>query len=129
MWREFIILIATICVLDAVMLGLIVRSAWATAIEKIQHSPLQMRLQYGSITYLLLATGIILFVLPHIHSALDCIVWGGLFGIVVYGVFDTTNATIFTEYPIGLACVDTMWGGLVTALACLAVFATTRRSN
>jgi len=121
MWiRDSIIILLTIIVLDAVMLGLIVRTQWSTAVQKIQHSPLQPRLQYGILTYLLLTIGVLVFVLPRVHSARDCIVWGGLFGLVVYGVFDTTNLVILKDYPLSLAAVDTIWGAVLIAMACLA---------
>ena len=58
----------------------------------------------------------IYFVLPNIKKESlyeDSIYYGFTFGIIVYGVFDFTSATIFKEWNMNLAIIDTLWGGFL----------------
>ncbi len=37
----------------------------------------------------------------------------GLTGFVIYGIYNATNAAIFTDYPNMLMVYDTLWGGFI----------------
>lgn len=39
-----------------------------------------------------------------------------LIGFVVYGVYNTTNATIFSHYPLKVVIIDSLWGTIVFSL-------------
>jgi uncharacterized membrane protein len=39
-----------------------------------------------------------------------------LFGLVIYGVYETTSYTIFKKWSPTLATIDTIWGGVLMAL-------------
>lgn len=43
--------------------------------------------------------------------------FGGVLGFVIYGVFNTTNMTIFKRYSIPLAVIDIIWGTLLYTIA------------
>jgi len=62
--------------------------------------------------YLLLATGLYVFILRQ-HRPLE---EAFLFGLVVYGVYDTTNYATLNEYTFNLAITDALWGGILTSL-------------
>jgi uncharacterized membrane protein len=47
-------------------------------------------------------------------------VYGGLFGLVVYGVYDFTNYSTLRQWPFALTLVDVAWG-VVASAACSAV--------
>jgi uncharacterized membrane protein len=44
---------------------------------------------------------------------------GALFGFVVYGVFNLTNLSIFTNYNVKVAVIDTLWGCTICAITTL----------
>jgi len=122
MWLQLISIFICLCLLDTIMLGLIVRPMWMNTIHKIQGSPLKVRFQYALISYIFITLGVYIFVLPRIrqeHWIYDCILWGGLWGLITYGIFDTTNGAIFSGYPLSIAVIDTMWGGILISLVCL----------
>ena len=50
---------------------------------------------------------------PEVWSSL---IYGGLYGLTVYGVFDFTNMAIFDNYELPVAVLDTVWGGFICAL-------------
>ena len=43
--------------------------------------------------------------------------FGGIVGLVVYGVFNTTNLAIFRNYSKALAIIDMFWGTILYTLA------------
>ena len=45
-----------------------------------------------------------------------------LFGAVLYGVFDFTNASVFDKFDIKLALIDIVWGSLLYVTACASYF-------
>lgn len=69
--------------------------------------------------YIFLAIGITYFVLPSIQpqqSYLWVFLTGALFGMVCYGVYDTTNHATLKSWPVVLMAVDIAWGSFVTGV-------------
>ena len=71
------------------------------------------------VVYLLIPLGVVMFALPRaappagLSSAL---LWGFLFGIILYGVYDMTNYAMLEGWPIRMVFVDIVWGGVLCAL-------------
>ena len=81
-------------------------------ISIIQGSPLQMNM-YGAIAcYIFLVLGLNYFILGANKSVMDAFI----LGIVIYGVFETTNVVLFKKWPTYIAVMDTLWGGILFAL-------------
>lgn len=68
-----------------------------------------VKLQYAVIAWVLLAFGISMLSLR--ASSRDAAVWGALIGLVAYGVFNGTEATIRREWrrPL-MILLDILWG-------------------
>jgi len=67
---------------------------------------------YGAILcYIFLIFGLNYFIIDQNKSVLDAF----LFGIVVYGVYETTNWAIFKLWPPFLVIMDTLWSGILFA--------------
>jgi uncharacterized membrane protein len=80
----------------------------------------------AAIVYLLLPLGIVLFALPRVDPAdlvASSLLWGGLFGLVMYGVYDMTNMATLENWPTRMVWVDICWGcflsGMTTLFAAL----------
>ncbi len=80
----------------------------------------------AAIVYLLLPLGIVLFALPRVDPAnlvVSSLVWGGLFGLTVYGVYDMTNMSTLERWPVRMVWIDICWGcflcGVTTLFAAL----------
>ena len=110
--------------LDGVWLGLLMRNFYRD-----QLSPI-VRLADGGIApnwpaafvvYVLLGTGIALFVIPRAPTVPLAAVHGALFGLVVYGVYDFTNYSTLRQWPFLLTLVDVAWGVAASAAAAIAV--------
>ena len=111
--------------LDGVWLGVVMKNFYRTQLAPI------VRLADGGIApnwpaavvvYVLLGTGIALFVIPRAPTASLAAAYGALFGLVVYGVYDFTNYSTLRQWPFALTLVDVAWGALATAAASVTVW-------
>lgn len=87
-----------------------------------------IRPRFGSAfgVYLALPGGVVLFALPRVDPAnlfVSALLWGALFGVAVYGVYDLTNRATLRHWPVRLAVVDIAWGGVICAVATVAAAA------
>ena len=100
-------------VLDGVWLGLLMKNFYRDQLAPI------VRLADGGIApnwpaafvvYVLLGTGIALFVIPRASTVPLAAAYGALFGLVVYGVYDFTNYSTLRQWPFVLTLADMAWG-------------------
>jgi uncharacterized membrane protein len=78
----------------------------------IQKSPLKVRYSSALTAYALLSLLLYYFILKPNRPIRDAF----LLGVCVYGVYDTTTYALLKEYPLYLACIDTLWGGILFAM-------------
>jgi len=81
-------------------------------IEKVQGSPIKMNFLGAALCYVFLIAGLNYFIIKPKKSVQDAF----LLGIVIYGVFETTNYAIFKNWSILAVIMDTLWGGILFAL-------------
>lgn len=109
-------------ILDFLWLGGFMGKRYNIMIPKIQGSKMETNMLYAFFSYLLMIIGLNVFVLPNLDmkniNIADCLKYGFLFGIIVYGVYDFTAAAVIKKWNIQLALVDILWGGIVYFLAC-----------
>jgi uncharacterized membrane protein len=73
------------------------------------------------ISYILLYIGIVWIAIPNARQSsgskfMKALKNGGLLGLVIYGVYNATNAAIFKNYDITVGIIDTLWGVVVGTL-------------
>jgi uncharacterized membrane protein len=78
----------------------------------IQKSPLKVRYSSAILCYAFLTILLYYFILKPNRPIRDAF----LLGVCVYGVYDTTTYALLKDYPLSLACIDTLWGGLLFAM-------------
>ena len=75
--------------------------------------------------YAFMVAGFLWFVLPPVQmtrSIMQAMQYGARFGVVLYGVYECTNYAVIAGWPFSLVIMDTIWGGLVYAIASAAIF-------
>ena len=114
----------TFMVLDSLWLGLLMRTFYReqlAPIVRLGNGGIAPNWPSALVVYVLLGTGIALFVVPRASTLPSAAAFGGLFGLVVYGVYDFTNYSTLRQWPFVLTLADTAWGTLASALAAVAV--------
>jgi uncharacterized membrane protein len=98
-------------VIDFFYLNLI-KDYFSNQIKLIQGSPIKLNYLATIICYIFLIFGLNYFIIKPNNSVQDAF----LLGIVIYGVFETTNMALFSKWSWLTVFIDTLWGGILFAL-------------
>ena len=108
--------ILLVCI-DAIYLTLIGKY-FNQQIKQIQGSSLQLNYVGAIITYIFLVSGLYYFILRNHKPVSDAFI----LGLVVYGVYEYTNLTLFKNWRILTTIMDTLWGGILFAITTFLVY-------
>jgi len=127
-FKLIVILAAVAALADYVWLGTVMSGFYKNQLGDLLRPfgiSFDIRLLGAVAVYLLLALGILYFVLPLASSASTAFISGALFGLVVYGIYDFTNWALLTRWPLPIIFADVVWGVvLIGFLSYLAHYAT-----
>jgi uncharacterized membrane protein len=98
-------------VLDSIYLNFI-KDYFSNQIKLIQGTPIKINFLATLLCYIFLIFGINYFIINPNRSIQDAF----LLGIVIYGVFETTNMALFAKWSWTTVIIDTLWGGTLFAL-------------
>jgi uncharacterized membrane protein len=90
----------------------IIKDFFGKQIIKVQGSPMKVNLIGAILCYLFLVLGINYFIIYQNKSILDAF----LLGLLIYGVYETTNYALFSKWSFTTVIIDTLWGGILFAL-------------
>ena len=89
-------------------------------VTKVQGYPISINFIGAILSYLTVIIGLFIFSIPMIRYKLKenknqslfllCLIYGGGLGLIMYGIFNTTNMGIFKDYEPFVAGLDTFWG-------------------
>jgi uncharacterized membrane protein len=96
--------------LDAVYLNFM-KDYFNKQVQDVQGTKIQFNLLAALICYIFLIYGLNYFIIRPKKSASDAF----LLGLVIYGVYETTNWAIFTKWSPLSVIMDTLWGGILFA--------------
>jgi len=114
----------TFMVLDGVWLGLLMKNFYRdqlAPIVRLANGGIAPNWPAAFVVYVLLGTGIALFVIPRAPTVALAAGYGALFGLVVYGVYDFTNYSTLRQWPLLLAFTDLAWGVVASAACAVAM--------
>jgi uncharacterized membrane protein len=107
--------LATLFVLDAVWIGVLAKSFYASTIGHLYRDPI---IWWAAILfYVLYAAGIMFFVVLPAESTLTAFLFGALFGFMAYMTYDLVNYSTLAGWPLSVVIVDVLWGMTITAIA------------
>jgi len=98
-------------ILDSIYLNLMT-GYFNKQIQSVQNSPIKINFVATIICYVFLITGLNYFIIGPNKSVSDAF----LLGLVIYGVYETTNLALLKNWSTLTAVVDTLWGGVLFAL-------------
>ncbi len=110
---NFLMLISAILfiAIDMIYLNLM-KNYFSKQIQSVQGSPIKMRVLGAAICYIFLIIGLNYFIIKPNRSVSDAF----LFGIVIYGVYETTNYALLSKWSMLTVILDTLWGGVLFAV-------------
>ena len=111
-------------VLDGVWLGPLMKNFYRDQLARIVRladGGIALNWPAAFVVYVLLGTGIALFVIPRAPTVPLAAAYGAVFGLVVYGVYDFTNYSTLRQWPFVLVMVDAAWGTVASAACAVAV--------
>ncbi|MFB3776320.1 MAG: DUF2177 family protein [Bryobacteraceae bacterium] len=129
MWHSvkvFLFLPPLLFALDYVWLGVFASKLYKRELGpllRLSGSEMQPVVWAAVVVYLAIPLGIVLFVLPRVSAdspASSALLWGALYGIVLYTVYEMTNYALVRGWPLRLALIDICWGAFLNAAGALA---------
>jgi len=103
-----------VVVIDAVYLSYI-SGPFGSMIKEIQGSAMRVKILPAIMVYISLVASWRVFIYPELkkRSLKENMVRSGLLGFFIYSVFDFTNMAVIQDYRLGLAIIDSLWGGIL----------------
>ena len=109
---DFLLLVSAIVfiTIDFIYLN-VIKDYFNNQIKIVQGSPIKINYLGAAMCYILLIVGINYFIIKPRKSVSDAF----LLGIIIYGVYETTNYALLKNWSILTVLIDTLWGGLLFA--------------
>jgi len=109
--KKIIIMIFVMLALDGVYMY-IMGKTFTDMIMTIQRVSMIFRPLGAFLCYILLSIGLYYFIVRKNRSIEEAF----LLGVVIYGVYDSTNYATLKKWRPEFAAIDTLWGGILFAL-------------
>ena len=117
--KKYLVGFIILLIIDLVWLMLFMGKRFEKMVFKIQGENMTLSPFAAIIAYILLGIGLVHFGIDLVdqnNPIKSSILNGGLFGLLCYGIFDFTNMTIFNNYELSTAIIDTIWGGFLFSI-------------
>ena len=105
--------------LDGVWLGFITKNFYSRELGTLARTAHGLSVDWFGIlgAYVLAIAGIVYFVLPRAGGSVKkALIYGALYGAILYGVYDFTNRATLLNYSWKLAFADMLWGVVVCSI-------------
>jgi uncharacterized membrane protein len=114
---EYLLSAIVFVVLDGLYLNLI-KSYFNNQIKLVQGSNIQINYIYAALTYVFLIFGLNYFIIQRRKSIQEA----ALLGLIIYAVYELTNASLFSKWSFITVLIDTTWGAILFALTTAIVY-------
>lgn len=110
---DFLLLVSAIVLVSVDFIYLnIIKDFFAKQIQSVQGSKLEVNFLGAIVCYIFLIVGINYFIIKPRKSVSEAF----LLGLVIYGVYETTNYALLKNWSIITVIIDTLWGGALFAI-------------
>ena len=125
--KTFICTILLLIVLDLIWIGYIGNSLYREGYGHLLRKTgdaISPNWYAAIIVYILYVMGIIFLIIPLVDiSYCKAAIFGGSYGLILYGFYNFTNYAVFANWPLKIVIIDSIWGiCLGTLLSLFAVF-------
>lgn len=67
--------------------------------------------------YVAISAALYFFVLPKASTLSQALLWGALFGLLTYSLYDFTNLALIKDWTLKITLLDIAWGALLCGAA------------
>lgn len=117
---KYIVVIILLVVLDIIWLSVNAKE-YSKMIKSIQNKEIKLNITYALFTYVLMIASII-FIESKTEIIKKSLLYSGLLGLFINGVYSGTNLAVFQNYDIGLGLKDTLWGFILYTIVTTTYF-------
>ena len=117
MYLVFVIIAVSLLAIDGAYLSLIAPH-FGKMIASVQGSPMTIRIAGAVLCYVALTFVLYWFIIREKRTVLDAF----LLGLSIYAVYETTSYATLKKWNTTIALIDTLWGGILFALATIATY-------
>lgn len=82
----------------------------------------QFNIPAALLTWIILVLGIILFPFSKTVTVYEGVIWGAVFGFIVYAVYDLTNFSTIKDWPMMFMFIDILWGAIACSVITVSLF-------
>lgn len=128
-WQGFAVALGVLCVLDGLWLGVVMRDFYReslASIARMRDGGLDPIWPIAVLVYPVIAGGLTVFVINRATSATEALMFGVLFGMVTFAVYDLTNHATLRDWRWTMTVIDILWGGFSCGTASWVAALTTR---
>lgn len=103
------------------------KAMYIDVIERVQKRTFKLNVYAAAVTYVLVITGVVFIAVPLAKHAMKeradmsiakaSALYGGMTGLVTYGIYNFTSMSIYSDYTLKVAAVDTLWGCLIFSIS------------
>ena len=111
MWKALIIIGIILLVLDLTYLY-VFKDFMLPILYKVQKAEVKVNMKSALACYIILVSGLYYFIIKKNAPPKDAF----LLGVLINGVYETTNYAFFKDWSPLLVLMDTLWGGTLFAL-------------
>ncbi len=109
--NKLLLLAFVLIILDSIYLSLI-KNYFSNQIKRVQGKSIIPNYFAAIFCYILLIFGLYYFIIIPNRNVMDAF----LLGIVIYGVYETTNMALLSNWLWKTVIIDTLWGGILFAI-------------
>lgn len=119
-YKSFLLMFFFLILMDSLWMGLIAKSFYSRQLSPfitIENGKINVIYWAAGLVYLLLTVGILAFVFPAAQNFKHVCFLSGVFGFIVYGIYEFTNYAIIKNWTLDMVIVDILWGTFLCASA------------
>lgn len=127
----YIFLIIFVLLIDFIWLRINAKN-YNYLIEKVQKTPLSINIIGSIFSYIIIICALFYFSIPMIEMKMKedkknnllilCVLYGGGLGLLMYGLFNSTNVGLFKNYDYKIAIIDSLWGFIIFTISTYVFF-------
>ena len=115
--KTFVTIAILYLVVDLLWIYVMSPMLYMKALSKIQKSTIKFNKMYAILAYILLLVTIFKICIP-LSKTYTKRKWLAftIVGVSIYGIYNLTNAAVFSDYSAKMIIIDTLWGGVVFSM-------------